>query len=198
MKHGLQEWGRLSSLDIHIPKETDNLFCERIPLGHPPRILAFRDQAVSSNVYRFFDPESPCVPETDHLLSCGIPFDMAQRINKINNHPRGLSLLGILPNQIRSLLKLCGQEADVATDEISMKLFEYGYKIWTSRKKRNNHFWKNIAPVEWKASYKGHGRTQKKKIEQKIIVINVETRSTFLLNIKVYQVSNRLHAVALN
>ena len=107
--------------------------------------------------------------QNDHLW---IPLDSAQKISKINNHPKGLSLLGILPNQLRGLLKSGGQDADIAFDDISMELFRHGYRIWIQRKRLNKNFWKNIAPNEWKKSYKEPGRTKRK--------INVAIRSTFL------------------
>ena len=80
---------------------------------------------------------------------------------------RGLSLLGILPNQIRQLLKSSGHPADLAFEEISMELFWGGYKIWCQRKRRNDYFWKHIAPEEWTKQFKGFGQTKRKKTEQK-------------------------------
>jgi hypothetical protein len=169
LKHGLLEWGQSSHVAVDVPKETEKLFRERTPLGHPARIGVSKGRSFSPYIYHFFDPECPCVPETDHLLSCGIPLDSAQRISKINNHPKGLSLLGILPNQLRGLLKSGGQDADIAFDDISMELFRHGYRIWIQRKRLNKNFWKNIAPNEWKKSYKEPGRTTRKKLEQKIL-----------------------------
>jgi hypothetical protein len=56
-------------------------------------------------------------------MDLGIPLDIARKINEINSHPRGLSLIGILPNQLRQLLKQSGQDADEAFNNISMELF---------------------------------------------------------------------------
>ena len=77
----------------------------------------------NQDIYHFFDPEAPRVTETNFLMDLGIPLDIARKINKINSHPRGLSLIGILPNQLRQLLKQSGQDVDDAFNNISMELF---------------------------------------------------------------------------
>ena len=169
LKQGLLEWGALNCPSLFIPKETDNLFCERSPMGHAPRAPL---EAPSSrhDTYHFFDPEVPPIPETNFLIDAGIPVDIATKISKINNHPRGLSLLGILPNQIRHLLKMSGHDVDIAFEDISLELFWLGYRIWLQRNIQNNHFWKNIAPDDWKlSSTKSVGRPAKHRVELKYI-----------------------------
>ena len=151
LKQELQEWGALNCPSLVILEEADNLFNERSPLSHLPRISS-RPPLLNHDIYHFFDPEVPCIPETNFLMDSGIPLDIATKISKINNHPRGLSLLGILPNQIRHLLRLSGQDVDVAFGDISMELFWLGFGIWSQRKIYNDRFWKNIAPDQWKIS----------------------------------------------
>ena len=97
------------------------------------------------------------------------PLRLSSEDQQNKQSPKGLSLLGILPNQLRELLKSGGQDADIAFDDISMELFRHGYRIWIQRKRLNKNFWKNIAPNEWKKSYKEPGRTTRKKLEQKIL-----------------------------
>ena len=122
----------------------------------------------NQDIYHFFDPEAPRVTETNFLMDLGIPLDIARKINKINSHPRGLSLIGILPNQLRQLLKQSGQDVDDAFNNISMELFWFGFTIWSQRNKCNDYFWKKIAPDEWKVSpTKTVGRPAKNKVELK-------------------------------
>ncbi len=83
-------WAGESCPNFRINAVTDNLFNERTPLRHPPRAL-MSPSLEEGGVYRFFDPESKRRNETTHLLSCGIPLELAKTINRINNHDRNLS-----------------------------------------------------------------------------------------------------------
>jgi len=104
----------------------------------------------------------------NHLLSQGIPLDLAQMTNKINKHDRNLSMIGILPNQLRTLLKENnGKNCDIAFEDISKELFWQGYRIWQSRNKLMADFWKNIAPDNWKL-YQKTTKTPKKLREIKV------------------------------
>ena len=147
--------------NLVITVHTDRLFTERTMRSHAPRATP-SSLAQSQSVYQFFDPERPALSDINHLLSSGIPIDYAKLINKVNVHDRNLSLLGILPNQLRTLLKLNGdQDVDIAFQDISKTIFWCGYSIWCARKKRIANFWKNIAPEEWKPhkSKKNKSRT---------------------------------------
>ena len=167
LKRGLLDWGAMYCPSLFIPQETDNLFCERTPFHHSPRI-SMLPPLPNQDIYHFFDPEAPRVTETNFLMDLGIPLDIARKINKINSHPRGLSLIGILPNQLRQLLKQSGQDVDDAFNNISMELFWFGFTIWSQRNKCNDYFWKKIAPDEWKVSpTKTVGRPAKNKVELK-------------------------------
>jgi len=145
----MREWGKIMCPNLTIIPRTDHLFGERTRGSHNPRYCKAQSQKASS-IYQFFDPESPIRHELDHLLSSGVPVDDATLINKINKHERSLSLLGILPNPLRLLLKKYTKDADTAFIDISKTLFWQGYTIWKTRKELNRKFWKEIAPTEWK------------------------------------------------
>jgi len=135
------------------------------------------------SVYKFFDPEQDSRAETNHLFTQGIPLDLAMKLNKINNHNKDLCMLGILPNQLRSLLKLYNQsEYDTAFEDISRELFWQGYTIWKARKQRMKHFWKNIAPDWWKR----HQKEVKdfKKLNERKIAEECSSPFHFLRRIK--------------
>jgi hypothetical protein len=154
-------WAEENSLNLTIPDLTDNLFNERIHLTHPPRAKC-KTSSSPSTVYHFFDPSSSPKLETNHLLAHGIPIDDAKLIAKINRHNRSLSMIGILPNQLRHLLKQVNQN-DNGFEELSKELFWKGYGIWNTRKRFISNFWKKIAPAEWKL----HGERKKSKKDNK-------------------------------
>src|SRR6185503_15460888 len=105
LKHELGEWSLRFCPNLVITVHTDRLFTERTMRSHAPRATP-SSLAQSQSVYQFFDPERPALSDINHLLSSGIPIDYAKLINKVDVHDRNLSLLGILPNQLRTLLKL--------------------------------------------------------------------------------------------
>jgi hypothetical protein len=107
-----------------------------------------------SEVYNFFDPEDRGRHDINHLLQVGIPLESAKLINKINQHNRSLTLIGVLPNQLRNMLKTTNEDGERAFEEISKELFYQGYKIWNARKRMVTNFWKTIAPNEWKPQVK--------------------------------------------
>ena len=162
-KQELVGWANVYCLSLVISTITDELFNERTPLSHFPRAQLKRDSE-RSGIYHFFDPERKPQNEVNHLLSCGIPLESAKLINKVNCHDRGLSLIGILPNQLRSLLKQTQQDADVAFEAISKELFWKGYAIWKIRKRLMSKFWKEIAPENWKLHTKK--KKEKKTLER--------------------------------
>ena len=93
-----------------ISQSTDNLFRERITLHHAPRALSKHPHHVVSNgisLINFYDAFAP-MERSQNVGS--IPPRAADLITKMNRHPRFLSLLGILPNQLRTLLKELGFE----------------------------------------------------------------------------------------
>jgi hypothetical protein len=171
-KKTLLGWAEKNCPNLMIPELTDNLFNERIPLSHSPRARQ-EPSFPQSDVYHFFIPTSEPRIETNHLFSQGIPRDYAKTIARINSHNRNLSMIGILPNQIRRLLKENNMNENVAFEELSREIFWGGYEIWKKRKRLMSNFWKTIAPKEWKLynpnekTNKGHKNKRKKKIEKK-------------------------------
>ena len=98
----LVEW---STDHITIPKSTDDLFRERETLHHPPRSLSKQPQNIilnSCSIINFHDAFAP-VEKPQNIGS--VSARMSELIMKMNRHPRFLSLLGILPNHFRTLLK---------------------------------------------------------------------------------------------
>src|SRR5256885_16644460 len=83
------------------------LFFEK---GYPPRPLSKHPQAIilnSTSLINFYDAFAP----TERSQNIGsIPPRAAELIVQMNRHPRFLSLLGILPNQFRTLLKESNHE----------------------------------------------------------------------------------------
>jgi hypothetical protein len=170
---------------------TDRLFCERAPLSTDRRTVPNLIKRVSS-VYNFFDLEYDSRPETDILLTHGIPLNIASKISKINNHNKDLCMLGILPNQLRDLLKLHNPaNYDVAFEDFSRELFWHGYKIWLARTERSNYFWNNIAPEWWKPHHK-EVKNSKSRIDIKSVV---QVLSIFLKEQKTWLVKGQPFAL---
>jgi hypothetical protein len=77
-------------------------------------------------------------------------------------------MLGVLPNQLRELLKLQNPvDYDAAFEDFSKELFWSGYKIWRTRKEKMKHFWEYIAPEWWKLHHKDI-KNPRKQHEKKI------------------------------
>ena len=76
-------------------------------------------------------------------------------IDRSNRHEKGLSLIGILPNQFRKILHGSTVNPDAAWNDISKTLFWSGYLVWKKRKALYRDFWNNIAPEEWNPRRKG-------------------------------------------
>ena len=164
LKHELSEWAHEAKVKLEISIATDNLFSERTLRTHKARSSS-KQEARNRSLYHFFDPHQTQNNELEHLLHQGIPFDIAGKINSVNNHNADLSLIGILPNKLRSLLKLNNQDNyDQAFEDISKTLFWQGYSLWNKRKHLVSNFWKNIAPEDWKPHQKQH-RHAKKRLE---------------------------------
>ena len=136
--------------EFTINDETDKLFRERTLPTHRARVGPSHPPK-PAGAYRFFS-QSNMKKEEKHLIDCRIPAELARKIDRTNRHERGLSVLGILPNQLRTIL--CDStesrtDAEKAWIDISKTLFWQGYAIWSMRKKLNKVFWKDIAPTEW-------------------------------------------------
>ena len=76
-------------------------------------------------------------------------------------------MLGILPNQLKELLKVQNPSlCDAAFEDFSKEIFWNGYKIWRARTERMKFFWKNIAPEWWKL-YRKETKNLRKLNEEK-------------------------------
>ena len=94
-------------------------------------------------MYSFFDGWVPIDPHK--AQASGIPVQTAKLIDKANSHPRFLSILGILPNQLRKLLKNVSHDVNKDIENLSYSLFFAGYKIWRKRQTLIRRYWKESA-----------------------------------------------------
>ena len=78
-----------------------------------------------------------------------IPADLARLLDRANRHDYALSTLGILPNQLRTILRESSDKPEEVWLDVSRTMFWTGYDIWKKRKKLVSAFWKHIAPEEW-------------------------------------------------
>ena len=72
----------------------------------------------------------------------GVPLHIANLISKANRHPPLLSILGILPNQLRNILKLTTPRFDEAFEDIT--LIWHSYQIWKLRVSKIDNYWKKV------------------------------------------------------
>ena len=133
-----------------IPELTDLLFRERPNVTLSPRSQSGPSPAESS-IYHFFDSRLPMRNEIGHLMNRGMHEGEATLIDKTNRHNKVLSALGILPNQLRTLLKnTIGDKTEEALTDFRRSLFFSGYRVWKRRKVLVASFWNTTAPDEWK------------------------------------------------
>jgi hypothetical protein len=133
-----------------IPEWTNQLFLERsLPL-RGTRVPVNLTPYDLGHVYRFFNPFVPRRCEQKHMIDCGIPSDLAGLLDRANRHDRFLSTLGILPNQLRTILKRLTDHHAEAWLDISKTLFWSGYAIWKRRQILVKKYWREIVPEEWK------------------------------------------------
>ena len=117
----------------------------------------------------FFDKYSPKRPKKLKLL----PPRAAGLIGQINRHPPFLGILGILPNQFRTLLKESGHEhREDALLDLSRTLFYAGFRIWTKRQLLAKQKWNDIEKIRMYSNSKKKGRKRKYEKENKIFESN--------------------------
>ena len=125
-----------------INEHSNALFSERTPLFHPPRTLSKHPINVllqSCSTINFFDAFTPKKARTPTSL----PPRAANLIGQMNRQPRFLGVLGILPNQLRTLLKETGHEnREEALLDLSRTLFFAGYRVWKKRQQLATRYWK--------------------------------------------------------
>ncbi|HEY4831749.1 MAG TPA: hypothetical protein VIH61_04225 [Waddliaceae bacterium] len=198
LKSDLIEWAAKQCPGLVVSTATDKLFRERVIPGHRARVR-YQEIPKPMGVYSPFSAHSSKGLELKHLVQIGVPVDLAKLINCTNLHEKGLTVLGILPRQFRTILRASIKKvktAEEAWTDISKALFWQGYELWSKRKSMMKEFWKNIAPEEWKTHKKqkvkrkeknGKSQTKEKKRsrekEKKTKYHNVLTHSTSYRNV---------------
>ena len=133
---------------VSFPDESDAMFRERVPLNHKPRSATnpeiFR-QLSSPSLYSFWNAHASHDSIKARSIS-SLPPEIATLIDRTNKHPKFLSILGIIPNELRTLVKSACVSHEEALTDISRTLFFAGYRIWKLRQKLSFQFWKEIAP----------------------------------------------------
>ena len=163
LKNNLRVWADSIHIDLSIPDWTDKLFLERAFPQHKPRVAPITQNDTNCCVYRFFDPLAPMRNEEKHMIECGVPADLARLLDRANRHDRKLSMLGILPNQLRTILQASTDKPEEGWYDISKTLFWSGYEIWKKRRRLVKAYWNNIAPNEWKKNKKEKDKTLSRK-----------------------------------
>ena len=146
--HRIQDWSQNWSPGLlTLNNFTDALFRERTHFSHPPRTLSKHLDTVNLQSFptlNFYDILSPKTPTP---LSTHIPARASELIRKANQHPCFLGVLGILPNQLRTLLKeFDHKNREDALLDISRTLFFAGFDLWQKRQQLNSQYWKEIKP----------------------------------------------------
>jgi hypothetical protein len=157
---------------VSITNSTNNLFSERSSLPHPPRTLSKQPNYVRLHeplLINFFDIYSPKKPKKLKFL----PPRAADLIGQINRHPPFLGILGILPNQLRTLLKETGHEhREEALLDLSRTLFFAGFRIWTKRQTLAKQYWNNVEQLRKNCISRTKGRKRKNENENKVFESN--------------------------
>ena len=145
-KNEILDWATQKSLALEFIEDTGKKFRERTTPAHNPRSRP-TGRRTSSHVYNLFSVTPPRSEHTAELLSLGATPRLCTFISRINKH-RPL-LVGILPNQLRAILKDSTPYFEEAFEDISYTLVFHSYQIWKTRRRLMSKFWKEIAPEDW-------------------------------------------------
>jgi hypothetical protein len=148
-KEDLQEWSGKNCSNLRIVPTTDSKFRERLTPTHLPR-SRFSCGGNNAGIYQLASVTPTRNENVQEMLMKGVPIHLANLILKIGKHHPLLGILGILPNQLRQILKETTPRFDEAFEDISSTLFWHGYQIWKLRKLMINKYWKDTAQEEWK------------------------------------------------
>ena len=111
-----------------------------------------------------------------------LPPRVADFIHRMNQHPHFLGVLGILPNQLRSLLKESGHEhREEFLLDLSQTLFFAGYRIWKKRQKLSLRYWKEVGQRQQQGITKRKKQKRKNMEEKMSVNQNVETLSIIFI-----------------
>ena len=153
---------------VTVSEQTNFLFTERTPLLHSPRALSKQQNNLFQqpcSIINFFDAYSP---RKSYALN-SLPPRVAALIGQMNRHPTFLGVLGILPNQLRSLLKETGcEDREEILLDLSRTLFFAGFRVWKKRQKLAKHYWNNVKQRQLKEKTK-RKKPMKKQVEEKIV-----------------------------
>ena len=108
---------------LTIPEHTNALFQEREMSACPPRVR-YASCPPKASPLRFFNSI-----ETE-AMHAGPPI--IENISRINNWPKPLGFLGLLPYPLRQELKNRTGNHNAAT-HVSKTIFLAGYQVWKSR-----------------------------------------------------------------
>jgi len=105
----------------------------------------------------------------------------------MNKHPTFLGLLGILPNQLRTLLKESGHEhREEALLDINKTLFFAGFRVWTKRQQLAKRYWNAVGQIQ-KNGIKKPKRRRKKNLDEQISESKCQIYFIILLDIQICQ-----------
>lgn len=149
----LTEWMDKTGARAQIPELTNSLFQERSLPIHKGRLRP-RRSTLKPHVYPLFETPSQLGWNSmnNHTL---LPQAVVKLTRKFGLFDHTLLLLGILPNQMRTIAKEFKMELmDEFFALFSEAIFWEGYEIWKKRTKLVRTYWKEIAPDDWKVTYK--------------------------------------------
>ena len=152
----LKGWSEL----LRIPALTDSLFRERIPVKWDPRasclnLFTIQMKQDAIGCCNFHRPLSSPV-DRQQLRTC-FPSSTTTMLTSINKHKFSFSVLGILPNQLRKLLRLVMGDCEPILDHLSKTFFWGGYNIWKARKRLAKQQWERLQNMQQKRKPKRKG-----------------------------------------
>jgi hypothetical protein len=157
----LRDAGETLRYKLRIHSPTNNLFGERKLPKYPAR-QRVPTRIGESSLYGFFEPKS----FRNHSFPSTIPAKMTPFLQKIKKFDSKLLLIGILPNQLRSLCKEQKMnDIEAALIKLSDTLFWGGYLLWKKRKVLVAQYWKTVAPQDWRLDYKEKKSRHKRRLE---------------------------------
>ena len=113
----------------------------------------------------------------------------------MNKHPTFLGLLGILPNQLRTLLKESGHEhREEALLDISKTLFFAGFRVWCKRQQLAKRYWNAVGQIQ-KIGVKSQKGDERETWTKNFLNQNVKIPFTIFLDIQICQINVLLNVL---
>jgi len=156
----LQEW----CPEVDIPKSTDSLFRERVAPTHLPRSLPLNGltrqlRADIPGVFSFHRPHAHAV-DAKQLRRANLPPIVSSALIKINRHKFSLLALGILPNELRKLVRKENADSEACLDHLRKIFFWGSYRIWKTRKALVTSYWESLEASKVKPKRKRRGQCE--------------------------------------